>query len=153
MTMFQSEESTMNWLKKMIVAMILALPASAMAAGIPAKLYKNPSCGCCEEYAKYLRANGFEVEVVATHDLPMLKQEHNVPSQLEGCHTTLIGNYVVEGHVPVESINKLLQERPLITGISVPGMPAGSPGMGGEKKEPLKVYAIGTGEPRVYAIH
>lgn len=143
----------MTLLKKMIVVMLLALPISSMAAGIPAKLYKNPNCGCCEEYAKYLRANGFEVEVTATHDLPLLKQEHNVPPQMEGCHTTLIGNYVVEGHVPVESINKLLKERPLITGIAVPGMPAGSPGMDGKKTEPLKVYAIGSGESKVYAVH
>lgn len=143
----------MHWLKKLIVVATLALPVSGMAAGIPAKLYKNPSCGCCEEYAKYLRANGFEVEVTATHDLPLLKEEHNVPPQLEGCHTTLIGNYVVEGHVPVESINRLLKERPPIAGISVPGMPVGSPGMGGRKQEPLTVYAIGSGEPKVYATH
>lgn len=142
----------MTLLKKMIVVMLLALPISSMAAGIPAKLYKNPNCGCCEEYAKYLRENGFDVEVVATHDLPMIKQEHNVPNELAGCHTTLIENYVIEGHVPVESINKLLEEHPMITGISVPGMPAGSPGMGGEKREPLKVYTI-SAEPQVYATH
>lgn len=144
----------MFWLKKLTVIVALALPVSALAAGIPAKLYKNPNCGCCEDYAKYLRANGFEVEVVATHDLPMLKEDLKVPMPLAGCHTTMIQNYVIEGHVPVESINKLLQERPMITGISVPGMPAGSPGMGGEKKEPLKVYSISRGaEPEVYATH
>lgn len=144
----------MKAVKKMLMAALLSLPLPALAGGIAATLYKNPNCGCCEEYAKYLREHGFEVEVVPTHDLVMLKEEHRVPSKLEGCHTTLIGNYVVEGHVPVESINKLLTERPMITGISVPGMPAGSPGMGGKKQGPLTVYYLMDVEkPKVYATH
>lgn len=142
----------MNRLKRLILTLALILPASAMAADLAATLYKNPSCSCYEEYAEYLRENGFEVEVVATHDLPMIKKEHSVPQELAGCHTTLIQDYVVEGHVPVESINKLLEEHPMITGISVPGMPMGSPGMGGEKREPLEVYTI-SAEPQVYATH
>jgi hypothetical protein len=140
--------------KKMLMLTVLSLPLPALAAGIPAKLYKNPNCGCCEEYAKYLRENGFEVEVIATHDMPMIKEEHKVPAKLEGCHTTMIGPYVLEGHVPVESVNKLLAERPLIKGISVPGMPAGSPGMGGQKQGPLTVYYLAdTPKPKVYATH
>lgn len=142
----------MNRLKQLLLALALSLPASAMAADLAATLYKNPNCGCCEEYAEYLRGNGFEVEVVATHDLPMIKEEHDVAVEQAGCHTTLIQGYVVEGHVPVESINKLLEERPMITGITVPGMPAGSPGMGGEKQEPLTVYTI-SADAQVYATH
>jgi hypothetical protein len=117
-----------------------------------ATLYKNPACTCCETYADYLRENGFEVTVEATHDLPLLKRQRGVPAALEGCHTTLVEGYVVEGHVPVATILRLLSEKPAIKGISLPGMPAGSPGMFGEKTEPFTVYEIGDGPPKVYAV-
>lgn len=117
-------------------------PATAAGASKALTLY-NPQCSCCEEYAKYLRAKGFEVKVPPTHDLSLIKKEHGVPEPLEGCHTSLIDGYVVEGHVPVKSLNKLLTERPSIKGISLPGMPLGSPGMGGRKQEPFTIYEIG----------
>lgn len=129
--------------------------SSDAAVTEPAKmatLYKNPQCSCCESYADYLRENGYQVTVKATHDLTMIKREHDVPEQLDGCHTTLIDGYVVEGHVPVNSINKLLAERPQIKGISLPGMPQGSPGMTGEKTEPFTIYEIGGGASKVYAV-
>lgn len=90
------------------------------------------------ELCKYLRVHGYEVKVQATHDLPLIKKRYSVPATLEGCHTTLVGGYVVEGHVPVKSLAKLLAQRPKITGISLPGMPTGSPGMMGPKTEPFK---------------
>src|SRR3546814_17438363 len=96
--------------------------------------------------------NGFEVKVVATHDLPLIKQRHDVPEALGGCHTILIGGYVVEGHVPASTLNKLLTERPAIKGISLPGMPTGSPGMGGPKAEPLTTYAFGGEAPSILAV-
>lgn len=140
--------------KLLLAAAILGFAQIAVAAGVPAKLYKSPDCSCCELYAKYLQSRGYEVEVIATHDLPLVKEEHKVPQALEGCHTTLIGSYVFEGHIPVESIDKVLRERPKIRGLSVPGMPAGSPGMGGTKQGPLEVYAIDdSNKPRVYATH
>ena len=85
----------------------------------PATLYKNPQCGCCEQYANYLRRNGFEVKVVPTHNLSLIRRQAgvNVPEKLEGCHTTVIDKYVVEGHVPVKTFDKLLTERPVIRGI------------------------------------
>jgi hypothetical protein len=119
-----------------------------------ATLYKDPSCGCCAEYAEYLRRNGFEVTVVDTADLSSVKQFHGVPAPLEGCHTTVVGGYVVEGHVPVAAVNRLLAEKPPILGISLPGMPEGSPGMGGRKKAPFTIFAITEGggpAPTVYA--
>ncbi|MQA65623.1 MAG: DUF411 domain-containing protein [Alphaproteobacteria bacterium] len=117
-----------------------------------ATLYRNPECGCCEAYAEYLRKNGFSVTVKLTHSLPLIKRQHNVQRELEGCHTTLVGGYVVEGHVPVGTINRLLSERPAIRGISLPGMPEGSPGMSGPKREPFTIYEITDGSPRVYAV-
>jgi len=107
-----------------------------------AMLYKNPHCGCCAAHAKYLRANGFIVDEVPTHELPVLKQDLGVPREMSGCHTTVVGGYVVEGHVHVDLILRLLDERPDVTGISLPGMPTGSPGMPGPKPEPLKVYSF-----------
>ena len=138
----------------MFALALLLVPAGAVHAGEPAKtatLYKNPQC-TCEGYADYLRENGFEVTVKPTHDLPLIKRQYGVPSELEGCHTTLVGGYVVEGHVPVNTLLRLLTEKPNIKGISLPGMPAGSPGMFGEKTAPFTIYEISEGEPKVYAV-
>lgn len=145
-------------LRKAIVLIVLALAgpvAIASAAERPAAtLYKNPQCNCCEEYASYLRRHGFSVKVVATHDLSLIKkQAGGLSGKLEGCHTMLIDRYVVEGHVPVKTLDKLLTERPSIRGISLPGMPQGSPGMTGRKLEPFTIYEIGSDtDPRVYAV-
>lgn len=146
----------MKHLKRLTMATLLAFPLVGWAAGTSATLYKNPNCGCCAEYANYLERNGFEVETIDTHDLAQLKAEHNVPEPLYGCHTTLIDNYVFEGHVPVESLTRVLEEQPFINGLSVPGMPLGSPGMSGEKQGPLEVYTLAfqpTDTPEVYATH
>jgi hypothetical protein len=121
-----------------------------------ATVYKDPNCGCCHNYVSYLRENGFEVDVVDTGDLPSIKQQSGVPADLEGCHSTIVGGYVVEGHVPVDIVKRLLQEKPAIRGISLPGMPLGSPGMDGEKEGPFVVYEIPNadaagGAPKVYA--
>lgn len=122
------------------------------AAAEEAALYKNPQCGCCEGYADYLRENGFEVTVKPTHDLIGISHQAGVPENLIGCHTTFIDGYVVSGHVPVGIVNRLLEERPEIKGVTLPGMPAGSPGMSGTKTEPFTIYSIGAGEPEIYAV-
>lgn len=134
-------------------ALALALTTPAYAADkIQATLYKSPQCGCCEGHADHLRANGFDVKSIETHDLPLIKQSHGVKPELEGCHTIEVGGYVVEGHVSATIIKRLLAERPAIKGISLPGMPNGSPGMGGRKTEPFKVYEITDGPDRIYAV-
>jgi hypothetical protein len=137
-----------------------ATPALALAADRPpALLYKNPQCSCCEEYAKYLRAHGYDVTVKPSFDLSLIKRQNGVPEALDGCHTTLVGGYVVEGHVPVGAIDRVLDQRPAIRGISVPGMPAGSPGMlmPGENPRPQTVYEIAAGAapgatPKVFSV-
>lgn len=113
---------------------------------VAATLYKNPGCTCCDRYADYLRANGFDVTVVAPPNMSLIKQKHGVREELEGCHTTVIGDYVVEGHVPVTPIKRLLTEKPAIKGISLPGMPQGSPGMSGEKEGPFEILSITGGD-------
>ena len=130
---------------------IVAPAARALDESKKVTLYKDPECGCCEGYADYLRRNGFEVGIVPTHDLPLLDEKYGIPTDLQPCHLSLIGGYVVGGHVPIEVVNRLLSEKPNITGITLAGMPLGSPGMNGEKTEPFKIYEIAKGPRRVYA--
>jgi hypothetical protein len=120
----------------------VALPWPVVADTIHATLYKNPQCGCCENYAAYLRQNGFDVEVKPTNDLAEISGKAGVPPDYEGCHTTFIEGYVVDGHVPIKAIEKLLKERPEIAGITLPGMPMGSPGMGDDPTKSFTVYAV-----------
>ena len=135
------------------IAAMLAMPFPVLAASLDAVLYKEPQCGCCQNYADYLAENGFSVEVKPTEDLAAITHDAGVPDDIAGCHTMLVDGYVVGGHVPVDIVKKLLSERPAITGITLPGMPMGSPGMGGEKTGPLTVYAFtkGGNAPTVYA--
>ena len=143
----------MKRLAALTMAVALSLAAESLAADATgAVLYKDPDCGCCEGHARYLEANGFKVDVKPTQGLSMLKKMLGVPEALAGCHTTVIDGYVVEGHVSAPTIRRLLRERPKITGISLPGMPVGTPGMEGPKSEPFVVYEIGAGEPKVYAV-
>jgi hypothetical protein len=132
----------------------LALPLPALADPIAATLYKNPQCSCCEGYAAYLRENGFTVDVKPSNDLAQISTEAGVPAEMEGCHTMFVDGYVVDGHVQVGVIRKLLSERPKIAGITLPGMPMGSPGMGGEKSGPFTIYAVTKdgAAPTVYAV-
>lgn len=115
------------------------LEESPDAEPISVTMYKNPDCQCCSKWAAYLEENGFSVTQNPTDSLSAVKKQQGVPDQLGACHTALIDGYVVEGHVPVEAINKLLQERPEAKGIAVPGMPAQSPGMT-ENPSPVDVY-------------
>ncbi len=143
-------------IRSIVTALLLAFAAvisTTVAAGEKpaATLYKNPQCGCCEGYAEYLRANGYSVDVKPTHELTPMSRAAGIPDDFQGCHLTYIDNYVVSGHVPVETVNRLLSERPAIKGITLPGMPMGSPGMNGVKQGPFTIYTIGSDQPTVYA--
>lgn len=102
-------------------------PASAEDAVVT--VYKSPSCGCCTKWVEYLQAKGYEVKTVDLDDLSEIKAASGVPRQLQTCHTAVVGGYVVEGHVPADVLARLLKEQPKVSGIAVPGMPVGSPGM------------------------
>lgn len=145
----------MKSVKIAIALLALAMELPALAGGaIPVKLIKNPSCYCCDLYAKHLEQNGFKVELVNTTDMEGVKQKYAIPEKLEGCHTALVDGYIVEGLVPARFVQQMLKERPTIKGISVPGMPVGAPGMDGAKSKPLNVYRIqagpATSAPHVY---
>ena len=140
-----------------VKALSLVLALSLGGAGhaqdkIQATLYKMPYCDCCEGHAEYLRQHGFDVEDQVTDDLTPLRRAEGVPAALEGCHTILVGGYVVEGHVSADSIKRLMTERPEgVKGIAMPGMPTGVPGMPGEHEGPIDVFAFGDGKPTVFA--
>lgn len=135
------------------VAVLAMSLNAAPAAAQEVTLYKNPQCGCCESYADYLRENGFTVEVKPTHDLAQISRDAGIRDDFQGCHTAFLDDYVISGHVPIDVVNRLLEERPEIAGVSLPGMPLGSPGMGGAKQEPFKIYTIEEGvSPTVYAV-
>ena len=133
-----------------LLALALALPARAEEPK-QATFYKSPDCTCCEGHAAYLKRNGIRVTIIETPDLSAVKKTHGVRPELQSCHTILLEGYVIEGHVPINSIRKLLRERPAIKGISLPGMPLGSPGMGGNKEGPFVIYEITEGEKKVFA--
>ena len=127
--------------------------AQATSAVSPTiKVYKDPNCGCCKEWIKHLEQNGFTVEVVDMPDLSAVKMKYGVSDNLRSCHTGVIGDYVIEGHVPADLIVKMLEEKPQIAGLAVPGMPMGSPGMEGATKEAYDVLTFDrAGHTTVYA--
>ena len=136
-------------------ALAVHQPASPRPGDWPVvTLYKNPTCHCCAEWAEHLEANGFRVDVRQGANLIQVKAEHGVAASLSSCHTALVGDYVVEGHVPADVIAQLLRERPEIRGLAVPGMPAGVPGMPdpGRNRKPYEIHAIGQdGSTSLYA--
>ena len=91
--------------------------------------YRSASCGCCKKWVNHLRDNGLEVVDNVIEDVSAIKKQYKIPNNLRSCHSAQIGEYTIEGHVPIESITKLFKEKPSVSGIAVPGMPLGSPGM------------------------
>lgn len=107
-----------------------AVPVTVAPQALPtAIVHKSPTCGCCEGWVEHLRHAGFQVEVRNADNLNPVKERLGVPLGKGSCHTAEIGGYVVEGHVPVQDIRRLLAERPDARGLVLPGMPLGSPGM------------------------
>jgi hypothetical protein len=129
------------------------LVLAGLAAGTQASparhlvVYKSPSCGCCGGWTNIVSRAGFLVEVHDRDNLDPIKKQARVPEDLAACHTAVLGNYVVEGHVPIEALEKLLAEQPPVHGIAVPGMPAGSPGMGEDATAQYDVIAFTLDDP------
>ncbi|PZO48618.1 MAG: metal-binding protein [Phormidesmis priestleyi] len=118
-------------------------------------VYRSATCSCCGQWIEHAKAAGFTVKDEITEDMSAIKQQYGVPQSLTSCHTTVVGNYVIEGHIPAEDIKKLLAEQPNIAGIAVPGMPVGSPGMeSGDYSEPYTVFSFTkSGETATFAEH
>jgi hypothetical protein len=135
------------------------LPALPAPAATPrAVVHMSPSCGCCGEWVKHLRANGFQVEASYVDDILAVKHAHRVPQPLWSCHTALVEGYAIEGHVPAADIVRLLRERPRVngapaSGLAVPGMPVGAPGMEQGATQPYATLAFGPQGTQVFARH
>ncbi|MEQ1636308.1 MAG: DUF411 domain-containing protein [Methylococcales bacterium] len=133
---------------------LLVLSGFAQAKNFPGKtptevvVYRSPSCGCCGKWLEHLKSNQFNVVDNLLEDVQSIKTRYGVSPEMASCHTALVGGYVVEGHVPANDIKKLLGLKPNVTGISVPGMPSGTPGMEmGSKKEAYQVLSFDKGHP------
>jgi hypothetical protein len=126
--------------QKIIFSFLLLIPIilASCSEKIDSNLYngtitvfKSETCSCCSVHSAYMDKSGLDVDVIPLTDMSGIKKDYNIPKSMESCHTTIIGEYFVEGHVPIEAIEKLLRERPDIDGIALPRMPSGSPGMPG----------------------
>ena len=114
------------------------------------EVFKTASCGCCYGYVLFLKEEEFKVKQTDMRSLHSIKKKYNIPLEMQSCHTTILGKYFIEGHVPIEAINKLLKEQPDIDGIALPGMPIGTPGMPGKKEEPYVIYQLVDGKSSVF---
>jgi hypothetical protein len=140
------------------LAATFLLPLPALGAYPRAIVHMSPSCGCCGEWVKHLRAHGFQVEAKYVDDIVAVKRAHGVPEPLWSCHTALVGQYAIEGHVPAADIVRLLREQPRMNGaaargLAVPGMPGGAPGMEQGTPQPYATIAFGPDGSRVFARH
>jgi hypothetical protein len=137
-----------------LAAVVLGSPRDHLPAQGPAMtVYKTPTCGCCAKWVDHMKSAGFKVQVQDMDDLTEIKQASGVPIPIRTCHTAVVSGYVIEGHVPADLVKKVLAEKPKMTGIAVPGMPVGSPGMeSGNQKSPYDVVLFDkTGKTTVYA--
>lgn len=118
---------------------------TATSALISVEVWKDPNCGCCQDWVDHMQANGFAVQVHESGN-SAVRAKLGLPVELGSCHTALVGGYVVEGHVPATDVHKLLKTKPKALGITVPGMPVGSPGMDGAiyggRKDPYDVLLV-----------
>ena len=132
---------------------IFFLPGNLKNDGPDVVVYKSPTCGCCKKWINHLQDNGFNVKAVNMQNVSLIKKQHGVRPQLASCHTALVNGYTIEGHVPADDIYRLLKEKPEVKGLTVPGMPIGSPGMEqGNRKDPYAVYTFKqNGETTVYS--
>jgi hypothetical protein len=112
-----------------ITAGVVAGQVRSSGSTIPIQVFKTPTCGCCAKWVDHMKAAGFAPAVQDLPNLAVVKGNAGVPANLQSCHTALVGGYVVEGHVPADTVKRLLKEKPSVAGVAVPGMPIGSPGM------------------------
>lgn len=142
------------WLMGLLLVISGALFTRQSANAADVVVYKSPTCGCCGQWVEHMKENGFSVEVHDQSNLAPIKSELGVPGRFQSCHTAMVDGYVIEGHVPASDVKRLLKEKPDVTGLAAPGMPMGSPGMDGPRKDPYDVLLFKrNGVTQVYAHH
>jgi hypothetical protein len=115
-------------------------------------VYKDPSCGCCKSWIEHLIKHGYRVDAKDTREMTEVKRTLGVPDGLAACHTAVVNGYLIEGHVPAADIARLLEEKPKVAGLAVPGMPMGSPGMEGPRRQHYQVLSFDkAGKTKVFA--
>lgn len=128
--------------------------ASSFEQSADVTMYKNAGCQCCTRWADYLRENNYTVNEKKVTNLPAIRNEKGIPANMGSCHTAVIDGYVVEGHVPVEDIRKLVRQKPEAVGLAAPGMPQSAPGMNTALNKPYTVHLVkDDGSSRVFAEH
>jgi len=147
----------MNRIKELTLGLLLGtamLSTGALAEDPKIMVYKSPTCGCCSKWVTHLQENGFAVETTDLNDLRMIKSMSGIKPEQASCHTAKVGGYTIEGHVPAQDIKRLLAERPEARGLTVPGMPKGSPGMEAPQPDHYQVLLLGNdGSTAVFAEH
>jgi hypothetical protein len=143
-----------RFLLQAAIAGLLSTPIFVHAAAPIVDVYKSATCGCCGDWVKHLERNGFTVRTHNVANPSDYREKYGIPQQFGSCHTGVVEGYAIEGHVPATDIKRLLAERPKAKGLSAPGMPLGSPGMEGPRKDPYEVVLIeGNDRSRTYARH
>ncbi|MGA1476588.1 MAG: DUF411 domain-containing protein [Prochlorothrix sp.] len=118
-------------------------PTGTVTEAVEVVTYRSPTCGCCKGWVAHMEQQGFRVQDNVVEDMEAIKAQHQVPADLASCHTAIVGDYVIEGHVPASDVRQLLADRPDVLGITAPGMPIGSPGMeSGNIREPYTVFTF-----------
>jgi len=128
----------------------------ARASSLPqVEVFKNPACDCCGACADHLKAAGFPVKITVVDDTAPIGKRHGIPENLGSCHTGVVAGYAIEGHVPAADVKRLLASKVVAAGLSVPGMPVGSPGMEmGARQDPFQVLLVDkAGRTSVFASH
>ena len=138
-------------MRKLVLILTLFLTTPVLAAPAVVQVYKSPSCGCCDKWVEHMRAHGFAVEAHGRRDMQSIKERAGIRPGQGSCHTAFVGRYTIEGHVPAADVKRLLEEEPEATGLTVPGMPMGSPGMEGPYSESYKVLLFGNEGTRVFS--
>ncbi len=135
----------LRFLTQAASAALLALPLAASAAQPVIEVYKSATCGCCKEWVKHLEANGFTVKTQDVPNTSDYREKLGIPNEYGSCHTGRVNGYAIEGHVPASDIKRLLATKTKARGLAVPGMPMGSPGMEGARKDPYEVLLVQDG--------
>ncbi|TVQ12059.1 MAG: DUF411 domain-containing protein [Leptolyngbya sp. DLM2.Bin27] len=151
-----------SWLARLLagglicaIAGLCLLASPALATGETMTVYRSSSCRCCGHWVDHMQAAGFEVQEVVTDEMAAIKAQSGIPEALASCHTAIIENYRIEGHVPAADVQRLLTEHPDILGLAAPGMPIGAPGMEmGDRVDPYTVVAFtADGDTATFAQH
>ena len=142
-------------MKKTILSLMLITSSIFAMEGKTMTVYKSPFCGCCSEWIDIMKTKGFKIDVIETNEVNNIKQKAGLQAGQTSCHTAFVDGYVIEGHVDYSAIKKMLVEKPNILGITVPGMPIGSPGMeqGNTKQAYNILYVNKDGSTGVYEAH